>query len=101
MNTIVFIQFKADQEYIAQTLCMNRDNPANTCCGKCYLKTTFKKSESKSKQFQSYCKEKIVLFLLELKEIVFADKHMCTMYFSIYCKQQLPSIAIDIFHPPS
>jgi hypothetical protein len=51
----ILILFKANQDFIAQNLCENRDKPQMKCCGKCLLKKKLAQSEnnSTSKQFPS------------------------------------------------
>ena len=34
---VVYIQFKANQSYISQELCVNKERPKLHCEGKCYL----------------------------------------------------------------
>ena len=36
-NWLVILSFRANQSYIARTLCINRNNPQMHCNGKCYL----------------------------------------------------------------
>jgi len=48
------IYWKANQTYITQNFCENKDKPKMKCCGKCYLNKQLKKvdqGESNSKDF--------------------------------------------------
>lgn len=101
MNTLVFFRFKANQEYVAQKLCVNRNNPASGCQGKCYLKKEFKKTESKSNQFQSYSKEKAVLFCMEVIQPIKSYFFDVVIHVAAYRFHLLCNIAADVFHPPA
>ena len=39
-----YIEYAINKDYIAQNLCINRDNPHSCCQGKCYLEKQLKKS---------------------------------------------------------
>jgi len=101
MNTLVFFSFKMNQDYVVQELCVNRNDPASRCLGKCYLRKEFKKTESKSNQFQSYSKEKAELFFVEVMQTIkscFLEVaiHVAAYRFHLLCK-----VTADIFHPPA
>ncbi|MBL7712116.1 MAG: hypothetical protein JNL13_06620 [Chitinophagaceae bacterium] len=42
--------FELNQEYIAATLCENRDKPELVCCGKCVLTKQLKKADDTEQQ---------------------------------------------------
>jgi len=48
-NTIAYLYFKINQNYIAKTLCVQKDNPENFCMGNCYL-AAIEKRLNKSKE---------------------------------------------------
>ena len=39
-----YIEYAINKDFIAQNLCINRDNPHSCCQGKCYLEKQLKKS---------------------------------------------------------
>jgi hypothetical protein len=47
---IIAIQFYMNQEYIAQTMCVNRNKPEVLCSGKCVLNNMMEASEESEKQ---------------------------------------------------
>jgi hypothetical protein len=47
-KTFVFAWFKANQAYVAQTLCENKAKPTSNCKGKCYLAKQLKKADGES-----------------------------------------------------
>jgi hypothetical protein len=46
----IYASFELNQEYIASTLCVNRDKPEINCNGKCYLSKKIKQAEEKEKK---------------------------------------------------
>ena len=47
-KTAVWVWFKANEAYIAQTLCENKAKPAKKCNGKCQLAKELKKADGES-----------------------------------------------------
>jgi hypothetical protein len=45
IHTLIFIQFRVNQEYIEKNLCEKKDVKENTCHGCCQLKKQFKKTD--------------------------------------------------------
>ena len=41
----IVIWYECNKEYVAKTLCENRDRPERKCCGKCYLRKQLKKTD--------------------------------------------------------
>ena len=41
-DTCLYLSFKIKQKYIAENLCINRNEPITSCYGKCYLKEQLK-----------------------------------------------------------
>lgn len=41
----ILIDFKINQDFIAEVLCINREKPMTMCSGKCYLSELLKKAE--------------------------------------------------------
>jgi len=47
---IPHIEYQINKKYIAENLCVNRNNPQMHCAGKCYLKKQIKKTEERENQ---------------------------------------------------
>ncbi len=47
-NTIGYLYFKINQNYIAKNLCVQKDKEENLCLGNCYLKAIQKRLEKNS-----------------------------------------------------
>ncbi|MGB0424422.1 MAG: hypothetical protein ACPGED_08865 [Flavobacteriales bacterium] len=53
-STLVFLNFKMNQDFISEFLCINKDQPDSCCEGKCYLKAELKElSGSESNEDQN------------------------------------------------
>ena len=46
----IFLDFKINQDFIARVLCINKENEASKCNGKCYLAAQLKKVEEEEKK---------------------------------------------------
>ena len=46
-DTLTFLSFKLNQDYIAKYLCEKKDEANNSCCGSCYLKKKLTENHSK------------------------------------------------------
>lgn len=63
----IFVQFKANQDFIAKVLCINKDEPLSECNGKCYLSKQLQKvdqNQGDSNDFQPNKKTPEVRFTL-------------------------------------
>lgn len=59
--------FELNKDYIAKTLCINRDKPAMKCCGKCYLQKQLKKvddTDASKKQSDRAGKAEVLVYIL-------------------------------------
>src|SRR4051812_41024421 len=79
----VFLDFYANQNYIAKNLCENRDKPMMHCCGKCILKKKLQEEEKRNQEEQRL--ESFVKLIVPKK-------------FSV--KRNDPFLTILIIHPP-
>jgi hypothetical protein len=104
-----FISFKINQEYIAQTLCVNKAKPQSNCHGSCHLNKQIKLAEAKEKeanQIPSVLTEKteVVYFTfpnfgvnLIKREILLSKEELN----AFYLMGKTPFFVHEIFHPPS
>ena len=49
-EAVIIIDFYANQKYIAQNLCVNKDKPMMHCCGKCQLRKRLQQQQNSDKQ---------------------------------------------------
>ena len=99
------IDFKINQDFIAEILCINRDKPILTCNGKCYLSQQLKKAEDQEEKQAPLTKmEKLELLYCFSKE----PSHLLTHTTNYLSKPNLVrknlfysfSFMSTIFHPP-
>jgi hypothetical protein len=57
----IVASFELNQDYIAQTLCVERNEAENTCQGVCHLKKQLAEAEEQEKQQQSLLKKSLDL----------------------------------------
>ena len=102
-NVIIYLNFKANQDKIAKTLCIQKEMKNNKCNGNCYLSKQLKKEAEKEKQESSNLKEKQelvytqTLFTYNFSFNTIIEKTRIRI--STYCEKP-KSIAFSIFHPP-
>lgn len=101
----ILIDFKINQDFIAEVLCINKEKTMTTCNGKCYLSEQLKKAEEQEeKQAPTNKKERLevvyynarssVDFLLYTDYFVGKLNHVCVDEFYAH------SFIADIFRPP-
>lgn len=100
----IFVSFKANQDFIAKVLCINKDKPEMKCNGKCHLAKELNKTENKDENLPITISNKteITLFIenqetFELKkQLGFLTKER----FSDIKKDYHSSFIDGVFHPP-
>lgn len=100
----VYLSFKINQIYIANTLCINKAKPQLHCNGKCYLAKKLRQAEQQEQKQQA--------FSLKLPDV-----HLCCQQLHAFCFSRLAALSpqsplppytwvapspslIGIFHPP-
>ncbi|MEO0722962.1 MAG: hypothetical protein AAFZ63_00380 [Bacteroidota bacterium] len=101
----ILIDFKINQDFIAETLCVNIDEPILMCSGRCYLADQLKKAgEREEEQIPSSKKERLEVVQYHSKSA--PDFFLLANY---YGRQLNPACAevfytssfvADIFRPP-
>ena len=101
----IIISFKINQDYIATTLCINRDKPELLCSGKCVLVKNLKADDDSTNK-------KIPQKARELNETVYyltcpawpdyaaatpALTEKSVMFYLMPCSAAFPGV---VFHPP-
>lgn len=101
----ILIDFKINQDFIAEVLCINREKPKSTCNGKCYLSEQIKKAEEQEeKQAPTTNKERLEVtyycsicsFDFLLNTDCFVSKRNPASIDKFYTS----SFIADIFRPP-
>ena len=102
----ILIDFKINQDFIAEVLCIKKDEPKSTCNGKCYLSEQLKKAEDQEeKQAPTVKKENLqVLYCLSKKSfnlLEYADTYSRNLHTTYKNEFNSSSFVADIFHPPT
>ena len=101
----ILIDFKINQDFISEVLCINKEKPMSTCNGKCYLSEKLKKAEERQeKQVPINNKERVeVLYYYSKRsfDVPIYDDFFVSELNSPYIDEIYTSLFIsDIFHPP-
>jgi hypothetical protein len=100
-ETLIFISFKINQEYIAKNLCVEKDVENSTCKGCCQLKKKLENQEKQKEQLppSQTNKNNVDFFAQEITQIkqffpfLGITKSVLTLQFSKY-------LLFRVFHPP-
>jgi hypothetical protein len=101
----ILIDFKINQDFIAEVLCINREKPMAMCNGKCYLSEQLKKAEEQEeKQAPTNKKERLeVLYYYAKSAFDFPSNIDCFVSkLNSACIDEFftSSFIADVFHPP-
>ena len=102
----ILIDFKINQDFIAEMLCINKEKPMSSCNGKCYLSEQLKKvEEQEEKQAPTNKKERLeVLYCYAKKSLdfpSFANNYKSKLNLAYENELYDSSFISDIFHPPT
>lgn len=100
---IVFIEFKIDQDFITEFLCINKDEPEKKCNGQCHLKQEVEKATAQQED-----EEPVTIRIKKIIQIVYKQNRLqqesiCVVKPNINSSDsQIPiNYSIDgVFHPP-
>lgn len=100
--------FEINQEYIAATLCENKNKPELVCCGKCVLTKELKKADDVEQKSQNNAPSKeertsmVVFVLPEQSEISSPFQEIISVIQHPKTAKHHGILAVNaIFHPPS
>ena len=101
----VLIDFKINQDFIAEVLCINKKKPASTCNGKCYLSEQLKKAEQQEEKRAPTSKnerlEVLYCFSKDSSNLSYFPGNYKSKLNQVYEVEFYHSPFIsDIFHPP-
>lgn len=101
----ILIDFKINQDFIAEVLCINKDKPMTLCNGKCYLSQKLKKAEEQEKkQVPSSLKEKSeVLYCYTnppFDYLKYTDTYLSKLNAAYENEFYHSAFVTDIFRPP-
>lgn len=104
-DLITYASFLINQDFIANTLCINRDKPVMRCNGKCHLSKLIKENQEEQNDSPNNTvkeKEATVVFLPEIcQSLIFninktERRQPVFFYKNIFSSSYLK----EVFHPP-
>ena len=97
--------YELHKDYIAKTLCENRDKPQLKCCGKCYLRKQLNKLDgnngTKNVPDKIEKSEPVVYILPSIITFSSLQSLSATVRTPVHQRMHSQQIANTIFHPPS
>lgn len=104
MMPLILLDFEVRRDYIAEVLCINRDEPITVCGGTCYLDKKLGMAEEQKEQaqldmpkgFNFYFSEDLVVKLKETKRYLLLSQEE----FVLNDKTPKNLLSFDIFPPP-
>ncbi len=105
MKLAICIDFKINQDFIAEELCINKDKPELGCKGKCYLSNQLNEvEETNNKNIPENYKElfrEVYYIKGNFDFSVFVDTAINPMQKTFYQEEIYSFSSItDVFHPP-
>ena len=100
-ETVIFVSFKVNQDFIAKNLCVEKDIENSTCKGCCQLKKKLEDHNEKKEQLPPTQNSKLDIDLFAQEEILnqhFFQTKSIHKYNGIYFVLNIHSSGI--FHPP-
>lgn len=103
-DMLMWVSFKFNQEFIAKTLCVNRDQPEKLCSGKCHLTKKILETKEKAPQqapVPQPDEQKQVLNIQEIPSLLISFANSRELK-PVFAEQSFTaqSCAIDFFQPP-
>jgi hypothetical protein len=101
-KAIALLDYKLNENYIATTLCENKDKPACCCHGKCFLKKQLQKDEDGNKNSLPVSKDKfeVSLFCEKNDDNYLNDLIQQKTFSDNYLLKKYSSLLSPVFHPP-
>ena len=103
VDTVVYVAFKLQQDYIVQNKCLEKDEVVNTCNGGCVLTDQLKEANKNQENSKYPGNQDTKLFPV----FIHANNKSASVLFSINSEGILHKASIiprakwcDIFHPP-
>jgi len=101
----IVIDFKINQDFIAEMLCINREKPMTMCKGTCYLTDQLNKAEEQEGQRAPASKKERVELIYCYSESIIDSLSIPDIYTGelnpVSVDTWYPSAFVhDIFHPP-
>ncbi len=77
-NLLMIASYKLNRQYISKTLCINKDNAAMHCNGRCYLNKQLSKAEKPSSPLNTKSSERFEIQLFCISVSLFSQNNFKT-----------------------
>jgi hypothetical protein len=99
-KSLIVMEFRVNQSYIAEVLCVNRDKPEMHCDGRCHLKKELDRDTQQEKNNNSG-KDKYEVMFVEAIPLFHTTAITDQRVFNAFYKDpSLDTPVSAIFHPP-
>lgn len=97
----IYAGYKANQKYIAEKLCENRDKPWLNCHGRCYLMKKVKQAEEKERSTEREIQKSLFQDAVVTTDFAFSfHAELLQQINSRYALMHPKQVAFALFHPP-
>ncbi|RKQ43249.1 hypothetical protein BXY85_3868 [Roseivirga pacifica] len=104
MMPLILLDFEVRRDYIAEVLCINRDEPITVCGGTCYLDKKLGMAEEQKEKAQLDLPKGFNFYLnADLKvELEETTRYLLISQEELVLNDRTPKnlLSFDIFHPP-
>ncbi|MBV8255716.1 MAG: hypothetical protein JO154_24190 [Chitinophaga sp.] len=97
---LIVLQYWANESWVAQNLCENKDKPQMHCNGRCHLRKELEKETQQEKNGNSGKERFEVMFVNELQNFLELPEPSVVAHIGYYNNPHLPTPIFAIFHPP-
>jgi len=99
-KSLIVMQFKVNQSFIASELCENRNKPQLHCNGRCHLKKELDRDAQQEKNNNNGKDKYEVMFVEAIQSFHPAALPNQITFISFYKTPCLDTPASSVFHPP-
>ncbi|MBS4059307.1 MAG: hypothetical protein KG029_02800 [Bacteroidetes bacterium] len=101
-QSVILINFRINQEYIARVLCENKDKPELKCNGNCQLTKQLKEEEQKQQQLPPQLKLKEIIQIVweQLDSLIENMEFRNNQFFIPFSGSLLIGFQSHVFQPP-
>ncbi|MGH2643306.1 MAG: hypothetical protein ACRDE2_05110 [Chitinophagaceae bacterium] len=101
-NIYIWAGYEINKSFITQNLCVNRDDPAMHCDGKCFLNKQLEQNQQRQNDDNGTVGSKIDLLLFSVNNMPVFSKilHSSTFIFPNPKSVYLPAVYSEFFRPP-
>lgn len=101
LHTGILMNFIAQQDFIAKTLCINKDEAENTCKGTCHLRKQMKETEKQQEELPQLPKEELtIVFCSTISSTTFHSESESTEQHAVIPHLCPRGSVTDLLRPP-